>query len=141
MELRESNSEEIRSIDCKLQLYSKKAILAFSVLFTPIYGATLLMHTLCNMGKRKTAYLILSGSVVYTILTIVIIFIPEKPIILLAFLLNLAGGLILSQKVYTLCIPHSDYHRKKKIWKPLIISIIIMLPLLFAVIFDYSIDY
>src|ERR1035437_5734061 len=134
-----STKDEFTSIDVRLLLYSKKVILAFSVVFSTIFGASLLMPGLFKIGKQKTAYLILLGSIVYTILSVIIITIPARPILLLVYLFNLTGGLILSQIVYKSYFPHSEYHRKKKIWKPLIISFIIMIPLLFAVIFDFSI--
>jgi len=140
MEYIDSTAEEITTIDVKLRIYSKMAILAFSALFTTIFGALLVMHTLRDIGKQKTAYLILAVSIAYTVLTLMIINIPEKPITPLVYLFNLAGGFLLSAKIYKTYIPNSDSHRKKKIWKPLIISTIIAIPLLLVAIYGLPID-
>jgi hypothetical protein len=119
-------------------IYSKKAIWCFSVLFTTIFGGVLLMQNLKDVGKKKEAYLILLFSILYTAASIAIVNIPEKSTSSLTFLCNGIGGAILSEYFFLKYFPATRKYGKKKIWKPLLISIAITIPFLLAVIYSIS---
>ncbi len=123
-------------IDSFPKIYSKKTIVGFSVFFTTIFGGVLLMQNLRDIGKKKEAIQILFLSIGYSIITIVIANLPEKPITSLTFLCNMIGGIILAEYFFKKYFPDDEKYEKKKIWKPLVISIIITIPFLLALIFS-----
>ena len=117
------------------KIYSKKAIWGFSILFSAIFGSVLLMQNLKDIGKKKESYIVLILSILYTALTIYIVNIPEKPKTSLTYLCNAIGGLILTEYVYKKHFPNDQNIEKKKIWKPLIISTLIIIPFIIAGIY------
>ncbi len=74
--------------------------------------------------------------VLYTIMTIYIVNIPERPQSSLTYFFNIVGGSILTEYVYKKHFPNSSVYQHKKIWKPLIICILILIPILFAMILE-----
>ena len=121
-------------------IYSRKAIWGFSIFFSAIFGAALLMSDLKNIGKKKEANLVLTLSIIYTVITFIVVNIPEESISSLTMGFNFVGGYALSEHFLKMYIPHEAEYPKKKIWKPLIISIIITLPMVLAVIYSLSLD-
>lgn len=117
------------------KIYSKKAIWGFSIFFSAIFGAVLLMQNLKDIGKKKESYIILLLSILYTALTIYIVNIPAEPKSSLTYLCNMIGGVILTEFVYKKNFPNDQNIEKKKIWKPLIISILIIIPFIVAAIY------
>src|ERR1035437_10230154 len=75
-------------------------------------------------------------SILYTALAIYLVNIPEKPETSMTFIINAVGGLVLSKYYYSKYFPNDDRYEKKKIWKTLIISIIIMIPFVLAMIYS-----
>ncbi len=124
----------------KLKIYSKKAIWGFSIFFTSIFGGVLLFHNLKDIGKSKEANLILIFSIFFTVISIYIVNIPEKPKTGLNYLCNMVGGLILTEYFFKKYFPAPDDYDKKKIWKPLIISILITIPFILAMIYTTSLE-
>ncbi|MEO8234123.1 MAG: hypothetical protein ABI549_01810 [Flavobacterium sp.] len=120
------------------KIYSSKAILGFSVFFTTIFGAFLLMQNLKDAGKKKEGNLVLLFSVVFTIVSIIIVNIPDEPKSSLTYLINMAGGGILVGYFQKKYFPNEDNYEKKKIWKPLIVSIIISIPFVWALIYTIN---
>ena len=117
------------------KIYSKKAIWGFSVFFSAIFGGILLMQNLRDVGKKKEANQIFIYSIIYTIITIVIINAFDKQNTSMNLLFNIAGGGILSEYYFKNYFPNDEELEKKKIWKPLIISILITIPLIAAAIY------
>ncbi len=117
-------------------LYSKKAILGFSLFFSAIFGAVLLMQNLKDIGKKKEAGIILLLSSIYTAITIYIVNIPDKPNTSLTYICNIVGGVILTEYFYKKSFPNDKTIGKKKIWKPLILSILITIPFVLAMIYS-----
>ena len=93
------------------------------------------MQNLKDIGKRKDAYLVLIGSIIYTVITLVVVNIPERPVSNIALIFNFAGGGVLSYLFKNKYFPNEDVFQKKTIWKPLIISIMIAIPLFLAAIY------
>ena len=109
------------------QLYSRKAINIFSVLFSVLFGGILLAINLKKVNNKKAIFPVLIYSVVYTGLMIYILnLIPGKggstPFTLA---LNLLGAIVLYNYFWGKYIGKEFQYRTKPIWKPLIIAIII----------------
>jgi hypothetical protein len=117
-------------------LYSDKAILLFCILFTPIAGSILFTINLRTIdGARKSIKVILFG-IIYTALTILIIFItPKSSIRPLGFFLNILGGFIITIYYGLKFYPKDLRYNNKPIWKPLafafLISLILYVPIYF----------
>jgi len=126
------NSIETQVLSTKI--YSKGVIMAFSVIFSSIFGGVLLMQNLKDLGKKKEANLILGISIGYTVISAVLVSLIES-ISSKAMFFNILGGVALSQYFFSKYIPNDDQFEKKKIWKPLIISILITIPFVLAMIY------
>jgi hypothetical protein len=118
------------------KIYSKKAILGFSILLSPLFGGVLLYQNLIEVKKKKEAYMILGLSVLMTIATLVIVNIPENPKSSLAYLCGIAGGSIFSYYFMPKYFPDEDQLPKKSLWKPAIIAVIIVV--IFVLLLIYS---
>jgi hypothetical protein len=94
------------------------------------------MQNLRDTGRKKEGNLILLYSIIFTILTMYIVNLPEKPISNAALLFNMVGGGILSYYFQKKYFPNEESYEKKTIWKPLIISIVITIPFLWALIYS-----
>ncbi|MGE5394765.1 MAG: hypothetical protein ACM3P1_08470 [Candidatus Saccharibacteria bacterium] len=125
--------EQTDTMDNDLKIYSKRAIIGFTLFFSTIFGAVLLMQNLKDIGKKKEANLLLLLSILYTVITIVIVNIPERPNTFLTYLCNFVGAMILTEFVYKKYFPEEAFE-KKEIWKPLIISLLITIPFVLAMI-------
>lgn len=123
--------------EAPVKIYSKKVIWVFSIIFSTIFGGVLLMYNLIDIGKRKEAALVLGFSVIYTFLAVYISNIPEHPKTSITYLFNFIGGAILTEIFFKKHFSREDQYQKKKIWKPLIISILISLPFIIALIYNF----
>jgi len=111
-------------------LYSQKAIQGFTIFFTTIFGAVLLMRNLKEMNKPKAAIQVLVFGIVYTLFSIILLnYLPKMFFITLIF--NLIGYVVLSEFFWNKNLGKELAYNKKKIWKPLFISTLI----LFLVVF------
>ena len=110
-------TQEKSSTETTIQpkIYSKKAIWGFSVFFSAIFGAVLLMQNLKDNGKKKESYIVLLLSILYTALTIYIVNIPAEPKTSLTYLCNMIGGVILTEFVYKKNFPNDQNIEKKVI--------------------------
>lgn len=120
-----------------IKIYSKKAIWGFSFAFTSLFGGVLFMQNLRAIGKKKEANFVLIGSLLYTMVCIIIVNIPKNTNSGLTFFCNGVGGWFLSEVLYKKYFKEQKYE-EKKIWKALIISLLIMLPFLLAIIYSLS---
>lgn len=118
------------------KIYSKKTILGFSILLSPLFGGVLLYQNLIEVQKKKEAYMILGLSVLMTIATLVIVNIPENPKSSLAYLCGIAGGSIFSYYFMPKYFPDEDQLPKKSLWKPAIIAVMIVV--IFVLLLMYS---
>jgi peptidoglycan/LPS O-acetylase OafA/YrhL len=117
------------------KIYSSKAILGFSIFLSTLFGGVLLYHNLKDLGKKKEANIILAFSILFTILSIVVVNIPETPKSSFAYLCGLVGGGILSYFFVPKYITDESNYPKKPIWKPLIIGVIILVLVVFLMIY------
>ncbi|NVO85995.1 hypothetical protein [Hymenobacter terrestris] len=123
--------------DNSFKIYSKKAILGFSIFFAPIFGGVLLRQNLMDDNRKREANIVLLTSIVFTVLTILIVNNMEKKTSSLTYLLNMGWGVILSEYFFRKYFPKDNYEYKK-IWKALLISIVIVIPFLLAMIYAPS---
>ena len=113
----------------KPAIYSKKVVWTFSILFTPVFGGVLLMQNLKDIDKRKEATIVFISSLGFTIATIVITTVIGVVGKSIPILCNIGGGLVLTEFFYKKYFPNESEYDKKKIWKPLIIGIVITVAL------------
>jgi hypothetical protein len=112
-------------------LYSKGTIRAFSILFSTMFGAVLLSSNI-NNSKRKL--IVIAFGIIYTALTILIVnLMPSNTYWVL--LLNTAGGVGLTSTFWDKFLGKEIKYRSKPIWKALLISIMITVPLLLVLIY------
>ena len=114
------------------EFYSHRAIWMFSTIFSVIFGAALLSSNLKD--KRKVRWTVWGFGIVYTGLTIFLLsFIPRSTGLTVG--VNGLGAWIMTQIFWNKYLGVETKYRTKAIWKPLIISIIITIPLLLAIIY------
>jgi hypothetical protein len=116
-----------------LRLYSKRAIWGFSIAFTTIFGGVLLYHNLRDTGRRREAGQVLLFSVVYTVLAIWALNLLPHRSTALTYLVNAAGGGFLTEYFFRKYMPAQ--FTPKKIWKALLISLLILMPFLAALLY------
>ena len=112
-------------------LYSKVAIMIFSTIFTVIFGAILLS---INVDNKISKLKILGLGVLFTTLAILIGNLAPHSTIYV-YMINGAGGYILTSEFWNRYIGRETKYRTKPIWIPLIISIIITALLIIAMIY------
>jgi hypothetical protein len=138
METDKLSQFELTGTEEIVKIYSKKAVWGFSIFFTTIFGGVLLMQNLLSRNKKKQAYQVLAFSILYTALGIFLANISETPNTSINLVVNAVGGIILTEFFFKRNVPDESNLPKKKIWKALIISLLIMLP--FAVALIYSLQ-
>ena len=110
-------------------LYSQTAILAFSVFFSTFLGGILF---LINLSKIDRKALVPVGvfCVLFTVADAYVSLNFSSQTIL-PILMNIAGGLILSELLWNHYIGKGKSYRSKSVLLPLIITLVIMVPLLY----------
>ncbi|WP_245893456.1 SLC5/6 family protein [Polaribacter butkevichii] len=127
-EKKENNESPFEELELPF-LYSKKAIQGFTIFFSTIFGAFLLMQNLKEMNKPKARIQTLTFGIVYTILSAIILnYLPKTFFITLLF--NLIGYVILTEYFWNKHIGKDLAFQKKQIWQPLATSIFIVLALI-----------
>ncbi|WP_017732109.1 hypothetical protein [Nafulsella turpanensis] len=107
--------------------------MGFSTFFTVIFGAVLLAT---NIGDRKAKWVVIGFGILYTALAIIVINqLPQSSAITLA--INAAGAVMLTEFFWKKYVGNKTRFRRKPIWKPLIISVLITIPFILAMIYGY----
>jgi hypothetical protein len=114
-------------------LYSKRAIQGFTIFFSTIFGAVLLMSNLKKMNKPKARVEVLFFGIAYTFLTIILLNVLPKTFFL-TILFNLVGYAILVEYFWNKNLGKDLKHQKKQISKPLLISFLILGFLIFLIL-------
>jgi hypothetical protein len=130
MEMQET--EEQQPNEQSAAIYSKWAILGFSIFFSPIAGAILLMINLRAAGYKKEGTMVLLFSIVYQLLSAYIFFYAGKNLKYYTLISAIIGGGILAEYFFKKYFPDNNYEYKS-ILKPLMVGllVIILLVLLF----------
>lgn len=114
------------------ELYSPRAVWGFSVFFSVIFGAVLLAS---NITDKKAKWMMIGFGILYTAVVIVIVNLIPQTNSGIVIGLNAGGALILTKLFWDKYVGAETKFRTKPIWKPLIISILITIPFLFAIIY------
>ncbi|WP_449398008.1 hypothetical protein [Chryseobacterium wanjuense] len=120
------------------KIYSKQAILGFSIFFSTLFGGILLYKNLIEIKKKKEAYIVLSISILLTFITIFVGSLQDNPKSSYGYLGGLIGGCILAYGFFPNYFPNENEYEKKPIWIPLIIGIAMATLFIFLII--YSIE-
>jgi hypothetical protein len=106
-------------------LYSKRAILGFTIFFSTLFGVLLLMRNLKKLEQSKARFEVLVFGILYTFLTMVLAnYLPTT--LFLTFLFNGIGYAVLVEYFWNKNIGKNLEYEKEEIKKPLIISLIIV---------------
>jgi tetratricopeptide (TPR) repeat protein len=125
--------------DPNIKLYPKRAIMGFSIFFTAIAGGVLLMQNLRAIGKRKEAIFVLIFSVIYTGILLYVLNLPWQHTSSLSFVLNLGGGIILTEYFSRKYFPNTNNYQQKRIWSPLVIFTLICAAIFLAFLYSLGI--
>lgn len=112
------------------ELYSKTLILLFSIFFSTVFAAFLLMSNLRTLEKKRARYIVLAFALVWTIASGIILQLSKlEPSYTLIF--NVIGAAILNEFFWNKYIG-SDREYDRKSWiKPTLISLLIVLVFFF----------
>lgn len=127
-----------------IAIYSKWAILGFSIFFSPLIGGILLMINLRSIGFKRQATSILLFSIVYQFAAATIIgsvmklppdinamaLLQNTQFIIYSLVAQIIGGGILAEYFYKKYFPADDY-KFKSVWRPLAVIFIITLAINF----------
>jgi Na+-driven multidrug efflux pump len=133
MEIQEK--DELQPDEREVAIYSKSAVLWFSILFSPIAGGVLLMLNLRSVGNKREGNLIFLISIVYYFLSRILLGYFNKTfsfsnqnLFICTLILDIIGGGILAEYFFKKYFPHDDYEHKS-ILRPLMIIFLITIPL------------
>ncbi|QOD59470.1 hypothetical protein H9I45_08805 [Polaribacter haliotis] len=112
-------------------LYSKKAIQGFTIFFGTLFGMVLLMSNLKKMNQSKVRIEVLVFGIIYAIGSSILVLNYLPKTIFITLLFNIIGYAILTEYFWNKSLGKDLKHRKKKIWKPLIISLIVVVFVVF----------
>jgi len=111
-------------------LYSKRVIQGFTIFFSTLFGAVLLMSNLKKVNKPKARMEVFVFGIAYTFLTILLLnYLPKTFFLTLVF--NLVGYAVLVEYYWNKNLGKELKYQKKQISKPLIISFSILIFLVF----------
>jgi hypothetical protein len=119
-------------------IYSKWAILGFSIFFAPLIGGILLMINLRSVGLKRQATGVLLFSLAYQFVAAVVIarvmklpanvnslvLLQNKQFIIYSLIAQIIGGGILAEYFYRKYFP-ADHYKYKSVWRPLAVILII----------------
>jgi hypothetical protein len=136
----ETDEQEQQPEEKGVAIYSKLAILLFSIFFSPLIGGILLMLNLRSVGYKKEGTRVLLIAILYQFISGIIvgsffrnlpthhtndpqIFLNTK-FIAYSLIANVVGGAILAEYYFKKYFPEDDYEHKS-VWRPLIIILLI----------------
>tara|TARA_R110002096_G_scaffold404704_1_gene602540 strand:+ start:1245 stop:1877 length:633 start_codon:yes stop_codon:yes gene_type:complete len=105
-------------------LYSKKAILGFTLFFSTIFGVVLMMYNLKVMNKHKERTQVLIFGILYIVLSYALLEVLPK-IYFITLIFNFIGYAILVEYFWNKYLGKDLQHEKKSVTKPLLISLAI----------------
>jgi hypothetical protein len=130
-------NEDFQPESEKIAIYSKWAILGFSVFFSPVAGGILLMMNLRRIGKKAEGFLVLICGIVYNILVEIVLLkvlgmdikktapqalLGNHQLIYYSLALYLLGGGVLAEIIFRRYF-HADNYESRSIAVPLLILI------------------
>ncbi len=133
--------EEQNQDEQGVTIYSKLSVLLFSVFFTPIAGAILLMLNLRSVGYKKQGTAVLLFGIIFRITSVIIISLFLKGIpkqldrntiinhpqfFIYPLIGDIIGGAILAEYFYKKYFPDDDYEYKST-WRAFLIVLTVSL--------------
>ena len=112
-----------------IEIYSRWAILGFSVFFSTVFGGALLFSNLRNAGYKKEATFVLIFSIFYTLIGSIVVNNMAYPYLFVPICFNIVGGMILATFFFNKYFPENDYY-PKPIGKALLISLLVCILLM-----------
>ncbi|MDQ3290893.1 MAG: hypothetical protein M3Q05_06335 [Bacteroidota bacterium] len=123
---RNAEAEEAEELP---RLYSPSAILGFSVFFSLLFGGVLLATNIRQIGNRRGSWAVIGFSLVFMFIEVVVMYkLQRSSTLTLAF--NLVGAFILNYYFWPKYVGVLRPYEAKPIWRALLISILIVLPLI-----------
>lgn len=116
-----------------VKLYSRQAILAFSILFSVLAGGILTAINAKKMGSKKGAWISVLYSILY-IFVFLLILSPFKTNTGITFFVNGIGGLGLSNIIWGKYIGKETQYKPKAIWIPLIVCLFMVIIMVWAIL-------
>jgi len=125
--------EENEITEIPPQLYSKRVITAFSLIFSTIFGAAILMSNLKKIGEKKGRIQVLIFSILYT--AGIIFTVNSASTSKFTIPLNILGAIILNEYFWNRYLG-KDIEFEKKSWvKPALISVTVTIPFVLALLY------
>lgn len=109
------------------QLYSRRVILIFSLLFSVLFGGILLAINLKTVNNKKAILPVLFFSVAFFAFILCILYLFPDISRLFTVPLNILGAYILQKSFWKDYINKDFLYRTKPFWEPLIIDILIFI--------------
>ena len=110
-------------------LYSTQFIFIFGALFSVFGGGILMAMNLFQLKKIKAAKLALFGSLAYTVLLIMLFDVLGVTNALISLSTSLLGIFLLEQYIWKKEIPNEISYKKRDVWKPVGIGLLIAIPI------------
>lgn len=124
----------------EIAIYSKWAILGFSIFFSPLFGGILLMINLRSVGFKRQGTSVLLFSVVYQFVAAALIgsvmklpanvnsmlLLQNPQFLIYSLVAQIIGGGILAEYFYKKYFP-ADHYKHRSVWRPLAVILIITL--------------
>lgn len=129
-----SYNAEITDKEILPQLYSKRVIYVFSIIFSTLFGTIILMSNLKQTGNNKARLEVLVFGIIFTVGSILSLNTLEMQANF-GLPLNIIGGLILNEFFWNRYIGKETNFEKKSWHKPAIVSAMITLPFVFALLY------
>lgn len=134
----ESHRTEADSKESKVQedlprLYSKRVIYAFSLIFSTLFGAVILMSNLKQVNDNKARWEVLIFGIIFTVGTAISLNTVQVQVNL-GIPLNILGAIILNEFFWNRSIGKDTEFEKKSWHKPAMISAMITLPFALALV-------
>lgn len=127
------SDEELEPIEEETEdpvYYSQRAITGFSLFFSVIFGAVLMMANLRNNPKARWTVFMFAIAYIFGSVLLVTQIGPNP---LLSLALNGFGGAILTNYFWNKYLGSETPYIARPIWIPLIISLLIVIPMALAV--------
>ncbi len=115
------------------EYYSERAIYAFSVFFSVIFGSVLMTMNINRTEKKNSSWTALLFGIVYTGLQMwALSYVPRNTGLTVG--VSIGGALLLNHFFFKKYIGKDTKYRARPIWIPLIIALAITIPLLYFII-------
>lgn len=125
--------EENEITEIPPQLYSKRVITTFSLIFSTIFGAAILMSNLKKRGENKGRIQVLIFSLIYT--AGIIFTVNSLSSSKYTIPLNILGAILLNEYFWNRYLGKNIKFEKKSWIKPAIISVTVTIPFILALLY------